>query len=153
MKFDAEEFSECDLAMLSFIWSLTGGFFLAVGLGPFIATGEPKLGLLNLIKSNPTAWKALVDFKNAIVSSTRNITAAIAGGLGVLTVLFKEGLLWTIFKMALQAGIWMILGVGIAKVIQVLFLPETEVAELLASFTTWAIQTVEKGLEAGQACN
>ena len=26
-----EELSECDKAMLSFVWSLTGGFFLALG--------------------------------------------------------------------------------------------------------------------------
>ena len=147
------EISECDKAWISFIWSLVGGFFLAIGLGPFIATGEAKPGLLNLIKSSPAAWKALMKFKDAILASKGNISAVITGGLGVISVLYKEGLLWTIFKMALKAGIWWIIAKAIAKIIQVVFLPETEVAELLASFTTWAIQTVQSGLGVGQACN
>ena len=35
----AESLSECDVAWASFIWNLTGGFFLAIGLGRFISTG------------------------------------------------------------------------------------------------------------------
>ena len=147
------DLSECDKAWISFIWNLTGGFFLAIGLGPLITIGEPKPGVLNLIKSNPTAWEALMAFKDAIISSQGNITAAIAGGYGVISILYKEGLLWTLFKWVLSTGVWWLIGTAIAKIIQIVFIPESEVAELLASFTTWAIQTVQSGLEVGRACN
>ena len=147
------DLSECDKALISFIWKLTGGFFLAIGLGPFITVGEAKPGVLNLIQSNPTAWNALMAFKDAIIASKGNITAAITGGLGVITVLYKEGLLWTLFKWVLSTGVWWLIGKAIAKIIQIVFIPESEVAELLASFTVWAIQTVQSGLEVGQACN
>lgn len=139
--------------MIAFIWSLVGGFYLAIGLGPFIVSGEAKPGLLNLIKSNPAVWQAIMKFKDAIMASSGNISAVITGGLGVISVLYKEGLLWTIFKWVLKAGTWWIIAKAIAKIIQVVFLPGTEVAELLASFTTWSIQTVQSGLQVGQACN
>lgn len=147
------EITECDKAMIAFIWSLVGGFYLAIGLGPFIVSGEAKPGLLNLIKSNPAVWQAIMKFKDAIMASSGNISAVITGGLGVISVLYKEGLLWTIFKWVLKAGTWWIIAKAIAKIIQVVFLPGTEVAELLASFTTWAIKTVQSGLQVGQACN
>ena len=149
----SEALSECDKAFAKLIWSLVGGFFLAIGLGPFISIGEARPGVLALIKSNQAAWNALMKFKDAIISSQGNITAAITGGLGVITVLYNEGLLWTVFKWMLKMGGWWVITKVIAKIIQVVFLPETEVAELLASFTVWAIQTVQSGLEVGQACN
>ena len=149
----SDELTECDLALAEFIWSLVGGFFLAIGLGPFIATGEARPGLLNLIKSSPAAWGALMKFKDTIIASPRNITAVISGGLGVITVLYKEGLLWKIFKLLLKLGVWWIITKVIAKIIQVVFIPETEVAELLASFAVWSTQLVESGLGVGQACN
>ena len=147
------EFTECDKAMIAFIWSLVGGFFLAIGLGPFIISGEAKPGLLNLVKSSPAAWKAIMKFKDAIMASKGNISAVVTGGLGVISALYKEGLLWTIFKWILKSGFWWCIAKAIAKIIQVVFLPATEAAELLASFTTWSIQTVKSGLEVGQACN
>ena len=145
--------SECEKAWASFIWKLTGGFFLAIGLGPFISIGQAKPGVLNLIRSNPTAWNALIKFKDAIVSSKGNIAATISGGLVAIKVLYDEGLLWTLLKWLLTAGVWWVIGLVIAKIIQIVFIPESEVAELLASFTTWAIQTVQSGLAVGQACN
>mgnify|MGYP002803993098 FL=1 len=148
-----DKLTECDLALIKFIWSLVGGFFLAIGLGPFMATGEARPGVLNLIKSSPAAWRALMSFKDAIIASPRNITAVISGGLGVITVLYKEGLLWKLFKWLLKLGVWWIITKVIAKIIQVVFIPETEVAELLASFVAWSTQLVESGLGVGQACN
>mgnify|MGYP002803953649 FL=1 len=149
----SDELTVGDLALVAFIWSLVGGFFLAIGLGPFIATGEARPGLLNLIRSSPAAWRALMNFKDAIIASPRNITAVITGGLGVITVLYKEGLLWKLFKLLLKLGVWWIITKVIAKIIQVIFIPETEVAELLASFAAWSTQLVESGLGVGQACN
>ena len=150
----SEIFSECEIAWANFIWSLVGGFFLAIGLGPFLDTGVAKPGLYNLLKSNPVVWNALKKFENEILSfASQNIKETIAGGLAVITVLYKEGMLWTLFKWALNAGIWWTITKVIAKILEVIFLPEAEVVELLASFTKWAVQLVSKGLDVGRACN
>ena len=74
------------------------------------------------------------------------------GGMGVISLLYK-GLSRTIFKWILKAGFWWSIAKVIAKTIQVVFLPATEAAELLASFKTLTIQTAKSGLEVGQACN
>ena len=73
--------------------------------------------------------------------------------LGVIGVFYHEGLLWTIFKEMLKLGGWYAVTWALAKIIEIMFLPQAEAAELLASFTIWGVQTVEAGLAVGQACN
>ena len=150
---DVESLSECDLAWASFIWKLTGGFFLAIGLGPFVATGKAKPGVWALIKSNARAWKAVQDLQKAIASGLGNSGLQVSAMIGVISVLYHESLLWTIFKWMLKSGGWWAVTRALAKIIEILFLPEVEAADLLASFTIWGVQTVEAGLAVGQACN
>ena len=149
----AESLSECDVAWASFIWNLTGGFFLAIGLGPFISTGQVKTGVLGLIKSNPRAWKAIQDLAKAITDGVGRTGALVSSMLAAIATLYHEGLLWTIFKWMLKTAGWTAIAWALAKIIQIVFLPEAEAAELLASFTVWGVQTVEAGLAVGQACN
>lgn len=149
----AESLSECELAWASFIWTLTGGFFLAIGLGPFISTGKVKTGVLGLIKSNPTAWKAIQDLAKAITNGIGRTGALVTSLLGVIGVFYHEGLLWKVLKAMLKASAWIAVTWALAKIIEIIFLPEVEAAELLASFTVWGVQTVQAGLEVGQACN
>ena len=149
----AESLSECDVAWASFIWNLTGGFFLAIGLGPFISTGQVKTGVLGLIKSNPRAWQAIQDLAKAITDGLGRTGALVSSMLAAIATLYHEGLLWTIFKWMLKTAGWTAIAWALAKIIQIVFLPEAEAAELLASFTVWGVQTVEAGLAVGQACN
>ena len=149
----AESLSECDVAWASFIWNLTGGFFLAIGLGPFISIGQVKTGILGLIKSNPRAWKAIQDLAKAITDGIGRTGALVSSMLAAIATLYHEGLLWTIFKWMLKSAGWTAIAWALAKIIQIVFLPEAEAAELLASFTVWGVQTVEAGLAVGQACN
>ena len=145
--------SDCEKAQLQFIWKITGGFFLAIGLGPFILTGKPSAGLIALIKTNERAKEA-IEALGAAVQTARGAAATATSLLGVIGVLYQEGLLWTIFKMSLlkEAG-WYTAAWALAKIIQVVLVPETEVAELLANFAVWSAQTVEAGLDVATACN
>ena len=99
---NVESLSECDLAWASFIWKLTGGFFLVIGLGPFIFTGQVKTGILGLIKSNPIAWKAIQDLLKAIADGLGHTGAFVSSILVTIGTLYHEGLLWTIFKEMLK---------------------------------------------------
>ena len=147
------EMYNCGGAWAVFIWKLTGGFFLAIGLGPFITTGTINPGLSGLVESNPTAWQAVKELQQAITNGLGNTGALISSMLGVIGVLYYEDLLWTVLKLMLNLAGWTAVTWAVAKVIEVLFLPEAEAADLLASFAVWGVQTVEAGLAVGQACN
>ena len=99
------ELSPCETAWLSFLWKLTGGFFLAIGLGPYISTGTPYPGLLALIRSSPRAWRAVQDLVT-LLQTAAGATAAAGSLLGLIVVFYQEGLLWSIFKMMLSFGFW-----------------------------------------------
>ena len=147
------EMSNCEVAWTEFIWKLTGGFFLAIGLGPFITTGTADPGITGLITSNPTAWQAVQTLQQAIMNGLGNTGALISSMLGVIGVLYYEDLLWIVLKLMLNLAGWRAVTWAVAKVIEVMFLPEVEAADLLASFAVWGVQTVEAGLAVGQACN
>ena len=53
----------------------------------------------------------------------------------------------------MKGFIWLAVGWALAKIIEIIFLHEAEAAELLANFTIWGVQTVEAGLDVGEACN
>ena len=144
--------SPCDTAWLSFLWKLTGGFFLAIGLGPYISTGTPKPGLLALIRSSPRAWSAVQELVE-ILQNSGGYTAIAASLLGLINVFYQEGLLWSIFKLMLTFGFWYVVTMALAKVLAIVLAPEVEVADLLASFITWSVQTVQAALDVGSACN
>ena len=152
-KYSARSLNACELAWAAFIWNLTGGFFLAIGLDPFISTGKVKSGVFGLIKSNPTAWKAIQDLMKAITDGLGNTGLLVASMLGVITIFYEENLLWKIFKKMMKRFIWLAVGWALAKIIEIIFLPEAEAAELLANFTIWGVQTVEAGLAVSEACN
>ena len=78
---------------------------------------------------------------NAITSGLGNKGALVTLMLGVISVLYHESLLWTIFKQMMKIAGWSVVPRALAKIIQVIFLPEAEAAELLASFTVWGVQS------------
>lgn len=61
---------------------------------------------------------------------------------GFATELYREGKLWPVVKFMLTSAGWIGAGIVLAKIIQTIALPEAEVAEMLAGFTTWSAQTV-----------
>ena len=147
-----ELLSKLDLAWASFIWKLTGGFFLVIGLGLFISTEKVKTGMLWLIKSSAIAWKAISDLVKSIANGLGNTAALVAQMLDVIGVLYHEGLLWIIFKEMLKSTGWIPITWPLAKITQVFCLPTaTKAAELLATSTIWGVQTVEAGLIVSQA--
>ena len=141
----------CDEAWLTYIWNLTGGFFLALGLGPFIATGTPEPGVLALIRSNSTAWTA-VQMLVTELQTERGATATIASLLSVISILYHEGLLFTVFKMMLSSVGWWAVNSALAKIIELLLIPEREAAGLLSSAVLWVIQTVDAALNVASTC-
>ena len=144
--------SDCEYAWASFVWQLTGGFFLALGLGPYISLDTLELGVLELIKSRPTAW-ATVQNLVQLLQTTLGNTATISGLLATIVVLYKEDLLWDIFKMMIRSVGWYIITIALAKILEVVLVPELEAAELLANFVVWAIALTNAGLEVHSVCN
>ncbi len=149
---EMETLTPCEIAWLSFVWHLTGGFFLAVGAGPFITSGTPNPGLLALIKSNPQAWKAVSELVT-LLQQPIGVTAQVASLIGTIGVLYHEGILWDVLKILLKAGGWYILTIVLAKALALLLVPEVEAANLLANFTVWAVMTVPAALHVNSACN
>ena len=147
-----ESLSDCDKAWLAFIWQLTGGFFSALGLGPFISTGAPNPGLLALLRSNSTVWTATQRLQQTLLAST-SVASRVLAGVSIFSVLYHEGFLWGVIKFFLKLGGWYLVTKVLAKVIQTVFLPEGEAALLLASFTVWAIQLTKSSLDLQSICS
>ena len=144
--------SPCDTARLSFLWKITGGFFLAIGLGPYISTGTPEPGLLALIKCSPRAWAAVQNLV-AFLQTGGGTIATVISLIGLIKIFYQEGLLWSIFKMMITGSFWHVVTVALAEVLAIVLAPELEAAKLLASSTVWAVQTVKAGLDVASACN
>ncbi len=127
---------------LSFLWQVTEGFFLALGLEPFLHTYSPGVGLLDLIQTNENAKKGLQTLREELRPTT-SATKAVSSAIHFLKVLWKEGIFWKVFKfIRLQDGVIIYTEI-FARVIQVLLLPEAEATLLLAGFTTWALQLID----------
>ncbi len=127
---------------LSFVWQVTEGFFLALGLEPFLHTSSPSIGLLHLIQGNQNANKARLTLREELRLTT-SVTKAVSSAIHFLKVLWKEGILWKVFKFVrLQEGVIIYTEI-FARVIQVILLPEAEATLLLAGFTTWALQLID----------
>lgn len=133
---------------LSFVWRLTGGFFLALGLGPFLTMCEPSVGLLHLLCENRITSKALERLR-AELRSTTSETDAIRSGVHFINIVWKEGLLWKVFKfLRLQEG-KIIYTEIFARVAQAVLIPETEACLLLTGLTTWATQLMVESKKLG----
>ena len=124
-----------------------------MSLGSFISADEVKPGILRLIKSNLTTWKAIQDLVKAITDGVGSTGALVASMLDVISALYHDGLLWIIFNEMLKFTGWATVTWAVGKIVQVVFLPKAEAADVLASFTIWGVQTIEAGPAVSQACN
>ncbi len=140
-RWQIEEFAEidqCTTDIASLVWQVTGGFFLALGLGPYMATGQVRVGVVGILRSNANVW-AKVTAAVATLRANPEISSAGMGALvtGILGAAWGAGLLWKVVKFILiQAGWWILFKV-VAKILEVVFLAAVEIAELIASFAVW----------------
>ncbi|XP_064387307.1 uncharacterized protein LOC135335677 [Halichondria panicea] len=126
---------------LSFICEVTRGFFLVLGFKSFLRTASPSVGLLHLIQGNENSVKALHTLRKELRPTT-SVTKAVCSAICFLNIVWKEGLLWKVFKfLQLEEGVIIYTEI-FTQVIQVLLLPEAEAALLLGSFTTWALELI-----------
>lgn len=130
--------SPCLIAEASLIWQLTGGFFLAMSIGPMAINGEVETGILGLIKLNKKAAAALEVFKEAATVVSNDKTAVFLLTAQFLVAVYEAGLLWQVLKLVLsEAGFWAA-GKVLSKLLEIIFAPEAEAADLAVSFTKWA---------------
>ncbi len=127
---------------LEFLWQAIGGFFLALGLKPFLSKVKPSIRLLYLIRDNPISSIALQTLCKELRSTTSE-TYAIRSAISFIRKIWTTGLIWRAFKfLRLEEG--MILYTEIfSQVAQVVLLRETEACLLLAGLTTWVTQLIE----------
>jgi hypothetical protein len=123
----------CTLWWISFVYSVTIGFFFAIA-GPL---GSPTPGsvakrVFQLIRANVAAWTAMQKLLAAPIT--------IATGLAAMKIVWDEGLLWPLLKLVVPWGVWF----GFLKVLEwaITFLTGALAAEMLASFAIWAAQLV-----------
>ena len=112
-------------------------------MSPLVDPGiEPKPGILRLIRSNKKVFDSVEKFRKQVGRvSGSEVTPSTA--LNVMRVLYEEGILWAVFKWMLRFGYWWDVTASLAKIIQVLYLPEAGASQLI---TTWVFQTTQGGL-------
>jgi hypothetical protein len=136
-----EGVNDCDLSWMKFIWDLTGGFWLALGIPGIPITGNITPGLMQTLRGVPAIANFLDSLWRADV-----ISIAVFSGIQFMKLLYDHSLLWTVLKPILgMAGMWT-LGKIVAKILMWTFVPEIEAAELLASFVAWTITTTNDAL-------
>lgn len=139
--------------LLKVVWDLTGGFFLAIGLGPLLAgSNVPAPGIYNLIRSNARASAALDALIAAALANRESVLSTVFL-FSFIGVLWDTDLMWQIFRMAVSAGAWWLLGWAAAKLLEWTILPEAAAAELVVSFARWAYTTTTDVLAYANSAN
>jgi hypothetical protein len=129
----------CDMAVATLVWQVTGGLFLAFGLGPYIGSGVVAPGITGLIRMSTAGDRALTLFLQGV---RQNPDAVIVLTTAFLSNLYDAGLLWPVVKFLLAFVGWQVLFLVLAKILELILLPEVEAAILLASFVVWSAQAV-----------
>jgi hypothetical protein len=145
----------CQMDIASLCWQTTGGLFLALGIGPYMAgsTDPVKIGVMGILKTNTNVWAkvtAAIDFLKANPRATAGTIAGLA--TGILSAAWTAGLLWKLVKFVLTQAGWWVLFRLLAHIIETIFLPELEVAQLLASFLVWAGGVVNTAIRISIDC-
>jgi hypothetical protein len=130
----------CTVWWMTFIYQVTYGFLVAVGWAP--GAGDAMAKVYGLVSKNAVVMQAL---KNILLSP---ITLATA--LSAVAVLWKEGLLWPIIKMAAPSVGWWTLAWLLRRAI--IFLGGAEVASMLSGFIVWAGQLLNLQREYTKNC-
>ncbi|MGI8665521.1 MAG: hypothetical protein ACR2N4_05760, partial [Jatrophihabitans sp.] len=132
--------------LLKLVWDLTGGFFLAVGLGPLLAgesTAAP--GIYRLLCTNAEV-KAALDAIWLEVRTNPYSTLSVATLFSFVGTVWDAGMMLKVFRLALGVASWWLIGLAVAKLLEWSVLPEAAAAELVASFAIWAYTTTVDAL-------
>ncbi len=132
--------TECTLWWITFIFMLTVGFLQALGLAP--SFGDIGERIYNLVRNNATVMAAITS------NLGRTITAASA--IGIMKVIYSQGLMWAIIKFALTSAGWYALLWILKKIIGIV--TGLEAAALLGGFIVWAAQLSNAALKYKPAC-
>lgn len=135
---DAE--SDCVLWWIQFIFMLTVGFLQALGLLP--STGNIATRIYNLVRANATVMAA--------ITSTLGKTITATAAIGLIGVIYRQGLMWTIIKFVLTSCGWFALFWVLKKVIAIA--TGLEAAAILAGFIVWAAQLTILALKYNSTC-
>jgi hypothetical protein len=148
---DSAALTQCDTDKLTLCWQLTGGIFLAVGLGPYLlsSTDSVRTGLQGLLRSFPTVWAEIeIFFTNPLVQ----VTAIAAFAEKILILAYQVGLLWKLIKfLLLQVG-WRILFNLFASILTIVLAPGAEAIEILASLGVWTVSLANTAGAIWQDC-
>src|SRR5439155_18471673 len=117
--------STCVVWWIEFVFALTIGFLMAIGILPSV--GQIATRLYNLVTRNPVANNALVN----LITSPINVINA----LEFIKTLSAQGLVWPMLKLALSSvGFWAILFV-LRSIIAIV--TGIAAASALAGFAVW----------------
>jgi hypothetical protein len=130
----------CTLWWIQFVFLLTAGFYQALGLLP--SFGNIATRVYNMLAANARVVAAF----NTVVG--KSIT--VGGGMTVVGVIYAEGYMWTILKMAFTSAGWWTLTWILKKIIALA--TGLEAAELLAGFIVWASQLTIQSLNFNSSC-
>lgn len=134
------EVSDCTLWWISFLFKVTIGFYQALGLVP--SFGDIATRIYNLVSSN----QRVINFISTILGKTITVSA----GVGIIGIIYHEGLMWPLLKLAFTSAGWWALVWVLKKVIAIA--TGLEAAELLAGFIVWAAQLTVLSLQHASAC-
>ena len=132
--------SDCTLWWIQFIFQITVGFFQALGLLP--TTGNIATRIYNLVRANQAVMNAITSLTGKVITAT--------SAIGIMGVIYNQGLAWTIIKFVLTSAGWYALFWILRKVIAIV--TGLEAAALLAGFIVWASQLTILSLKYNTTC-
>jgi hypothetical protein len=136
----ADEVDDCTLWWMLFIFQLTAGFYIALGLVPAYETVATRI--YDLLIGNPTVVTAF----EALLAQTITVSAA----LKVVQVIYKAGYMWPIMKMIFTSLGWWTLARLLVRAVATAF--GVEAAELLVGFGIWAAQIAAHAAKYNTTC-
>lgn len=132
--------SDCTIWWVIFISHITVGFFQALGLVP--ETSEIANRVYRLIVQNRVIMNALTSMTGKVIT--------VSSAVGIITLIYKQGLMWAIIKFIFASAGWYALYWILKKVIAIA--TGLEAAELLAGFIVWAAELTQLSLEYKGSC-
>jgi hypothetical protein len=130
-----------DPLLAKVIWDLSGGLFLAIGLGPLITRQDVGPGLWALLMGNVSVEEKLLEAAAFAVANPGKTTAIITAFIGVLTEIWNQGLLWQVLDLCWEMGKPLAMALALTTVLKATILPAAGAAEILVGFAGWAYTT------------
>ena len=128
-----------DMKLVNVVWKLTGGCFLAAGLGPLLG-GEEQIApaLYRFLRRHPTVMN-----KIAILIATIDCNRAVSASalLCVLKAIHEEGILMPVLRMTLATSGWMGISWAIVTILTKVQGAAAAGADLGERYSGWAYET------------